>query len=1109
MFFSEPGIYVVRCWAQPIVNGDDAEVIHDASVAILPVIARDPELIAKGAIDDTTHERFVNSTRLAEIDKLINDPSMDDPAKKQDRDDLLREKAFLKEQMLDPSDLLKKESDETGEEIKKIKRRIELRNEIKELRAELPSEQQKKDLSDRIKELDAISEIEGDNYEDEKTLKNLKEQQDQLTTKIGNQENRKDEHEGAIAERLDATFIGDLGANIKLNIELFDLGVIDLDKKTKGNKNVQARKIFLSDLTTPSSGVGRGEFESDRPDNDLAKASATRKALKDCLETSSDYGRGLVAFRIYSEVLTQRIEAGTGRMLSEALENTATVLSIGAILAAPFTAGESLVLLLPLGAIAAIPSAYRIYTRVDAGTFRWFSQDTIMDILNIAGGLIGLGQAATPLRMVRLGQVWMVLGLGVNGASVMLMGAGIVQQLEALQNLPEGERAARMVEILSGAFLQLGIQVGAAAAHARYAGHGGGANNEVGGFHPAEEAIPAERTQKAVDSGAGEKRKLPAARPTEPVPVTDHPSVTEPVPATEPAPAVAEEPVNKTDKPKVQDPVVERTPDTKEPSQKEKDQQPDDRETVGATEDKSDKKSAKKKSSEKTTDEPVTSPEKPTTDSDDQRADYEPEDGKGSKSKKTTTKKTDKKKKPSKQKEEPTTDPGKEIKEPENKTPEPETKPAEPENKTTEPAETKSPEATTDKNEESNAAKDEKALEESKNKLRLLKQQRAAANRKLRRRTNKRNALEKNQKETIEKRKQAYEELSNAEGEERVAAQKKYDKLSKKFKSNRDKLNKSPSNDDLLGEISGIDKQIDFENSKNPKSIAKLPCFSKGTRVSTENGFRSIEELVVGEKIWTYNFSTKELNLNPIMQLHKNHAQVFYEINLNGELIRATGQHRFWVENLGGWYPASELQSGYYLKTSRDEKAIIHRIDKKNGEVEHSYNLSIDGSPNYFVGMGVLVHNDAVDIGLGGEYLIYRAVNNKNPAFKGRVYIGQTTETDIHGDPRGEAVREMEHQNKALEKLGLHDQQIKLLSEANKEFYEFMKDATLEVIVKGISTQDIADYVEQKNIDIERAKYKKNPEYVMNRRNQVKSGMKDLIERIKADPKVKKLKLCP
>jgi hypothetical protein len=179
-------------------------------------------------------------------------------------------------------------------------------------------------------------------------------------------------------------------------------------------------------------------------------------------------------------------------MLMEAIENGVTVLSLAAILAAPFTEGASLWLLLPIGAVGAIPSAYRLYQRYDEHRLR-FDLAAVMDVVNVVAGVLGLAQAATPLRMVRLGRVLMIAGIGADAAGMLLMGAGILAQIDALRDLPEHERAARLIEILGNAMLQIGIQAGGMLMHAHYQGRREGligdsephpVGDDTPGFHP-------------------------------------------------------------------------------------------------------------------------------------------------------------------------------------------------------------------------------------------------------------------------------------------------------------------------------------------------------------------------------------------------------------------------------------------------------------------------------------------------------------------------------------------------------------------------------------------------------------------------------------------------
>lgn len=89
----------------------------------------------------------------------------------------------------------------------------------------------------------------------------------------------------------------------------------------------------------------------------------------------------------------------------------------------------------------------------------------VMDIVNIVGGLAGLGHVATPLRMVNVGRAFMIAGLGADGLGMLLIPVGIVAQIMDLpEGMAPGERSAQIMEILGQAMLNVGIMAGGALA---------------------------------------------------------------------------------------------------------------------------------------------------------------------------------------------------------------------------------------------------------------------------------------------------------------------------------------------------------------------------------------------------------------------------------------------------------------------------------------------------------------------------------------------------------------------------------------------------------------------------------------------------------------------
>jgi hypothetical protein len=254
------------------------------------------------------------------------------------------------------------------------------------------------------------------------------------------------------AEPLTARFVSDLGQTLSLTLEVAD--------RPAGKGSF---KVYLSDITTPKSGDATGVGHS--------HDEAVVNAVRDLLESIHGYGRGRVAIALPSGARTFRIEAGRGALLIEAIENVGTALSVAAVAAAPFTGGASLAFLVPLGLVGAIPSAYRVVQRLEAGTFE-FDLQNALDLLNVAGSLVGLGRlSAGALRSVRVGRALLVVGFGIDAANGVLMGAQLLQQIDELQKLPPGERSSALMLLIGQTLMSAGVVVGGALAERAQQAH--------------------------------------------------------------------------------------------------------------------------------------------------------------------------------------------------------------------------------------------------------------------------------------------------------------------------------------------------------------------------------------------------------------------------------------------------------------------------------------------------------------------------------------------------------------------------------------------------------------------------------------------------------------
>jgi hypothetical protein len=282
----------------------------------------------------------------------------------------------------------------------------------------------------------------------------------------------------------------------------------------------------------------------------------------------------------------------------------------------------------------------------------------------------------------------------------------------------------------------------------------------------------------------------------------------------------------------------------------------------------------------------------------------------------------------------------------------------------------------------------------------------------------------------------------------------------------------------------------------NPSSRMALPCFPAGTAVATPAGSTAIELLGIGDEILSYDPDTDREMVVVVDHVFPNRADHVYRIELvDGASIRATGAHPFWEVGRRDWVAARSLGVGDHLFGLGGRPREILDVTFEPGEERSTYNLSVGPAHTYFVGPGVLVHNAAMTLPLGGRFVIYRGFipgTRNDPTAP--VYVGQTDQGVLvrQGQHRAEALRELQRTN---------------LTAQERQFWEFKRDMVLEEFIDGVDSP-YASYLEQRNIDIERQL--RGRSNVMNRINAVDpERMPELTRQIAADPRVRAAGLCP
>ncbi|WP_157368541.1 nucleic acid/nucleotide deaminase domain-containing protein [Zavarzinella formosa] len=235
----------------------------------------------------------------------------------------------------------------------------------------------------------------------------------------------------------------------------------------------------------------------------------------------------------------------------------------------------------------------------------------------------------------------------------------------------------------------------------------------------------------------------------------------------------------------------------------------------------------------------------------------------------------------------------------------------------------------------------------------------------------------------------------------------------------------------------------------------KTACFVRGTPVSTENGFRPIEEIQVGDRVWACDLSNGQWQLRSVTKTFQNyHSGDFVRVTVDGETLESTPGHPYWIvegANLvgrpstrydgehekaqglhGRWVQACYIQAGDIVQLTASRKKPVSVIEKVKNSCP-VYNFEVEGLGNYVVGYSeILVHNGGPDVEICNRL-----------AHNGKISIPFS---------RPPAIGKIDYGSTYLSRLAQYHRTAEGLTESGKNIAVFeykATDGTLKTIVKS------------------------------------------------------------
>ena len=167
-------------------------------------------------------------------------------------------------------------------------------------------------------------------------------------------------------------------------------------------------------------------------------------------------------------------------------------------------------------------------------------------------------------------------------------------------------------------------------------------------------------------------------------------------------------------------------------------------------------------------------------------------------------------------------------------------------------------------------------------------------------------------------------------------------------------------------------------------------CFTEDTLIKTDDGYKEIKDIEVGDLVYSEDPLTGEKGLKKVTNVFVNETSVIVRVFVEDEEIETTPTHPFWVIGKG-WVAAGDIEAGdkVYLYSGEGKEVKEVRFEYLDTPIK-VYNFEVEDWHTYFVSeQDVFVHNSC---DVSDETLEW--LNKGDP--ENTVYYGMQNEKGVY-----------------------------------------------------------------------------------------------------------------